>query len=188
MAGCWPLCSPIPIQASRTLLMWPEGSDYLLLSNLYFYTGRLLRCSISRREVWQPADLAFVLLDPTVLGSSFTMMVSPPAGCLLLWIDIIFFPEKKQSVYIMWTLTNKVFFCCFWKWEAPWLCIKLGHSLSPSKLHYFSNFSSSFILPRNLLDFHFILDVKYFSKRYLALIALILLDVCASFIQIIYSH
>ena len=99
-----------------------------------------------------------------------------------------FFPEKKQSVYIMWTLTNKVFFCCFWKWEAPWLCIKLGHSLSPSKLHYFSNFSSSFILPRNLLDFHFILDVKYFSKRYLALIALILLDVCASFIQIIYSH
>ena len=35
-----------------------------------------------------------------------------------------------------------------------------------------------------VLDFHFILDVQYFSKRYLALIALIVLDVCASFVQI----
>lgn len=64
---------------------------------------------------------------------------------------------------------------------------KIGYSLSPSKLHYFSDFFSSFILPRNLLDVHFILDVQYFPKRYPALVALIFLDACGAFIQLVFS-
>lgn len=122
--------------------------------------------SVSQPEVWQSAKSAFILLESTLFSApSFTTMVSLPAGCLLLdlWIDIIFSQRRNNQYTLCELLLIKCFSVDFGS-ESSLVMYKIGYSLSPSKLHYFSiSFPVSFCLETYWMSISFWM-FEYFPK------------------------